>query len=103
MIPVSSLDFSHAARSVADCARRAGWQVPSFRSPPRLAGAQRTMRRRADGSLVVAVRIHGRPWPAVVADLVEGVVVANALEGPDAQRCRDRLWAAVTHTQDLAA
>src|SRR3954452_4390096 len=103
MIPVSSLDFSHAARSVADAARRAGWQVPSFRSPPRLAGVQRTMRRRADGSLVVAVRIHGRPWPAIVADLVEGVVVANGFDGAAAQSCRERLWAAVSSTTDLAA
>ena len=103
MTTVTSLEFSHTARSVADAARRAGWQVPSFRSPPRLAGARRTMRRRADGSLVVAVRIFDRPWPAVVADLVEGVVVANDLAGAEAQRCRDVLWAVVTPSQDLAA
>jgi hypothetical protein len=88
---------------VADAARAAGWRAPTFRSPPRLAAARRTLRRRADGGLVVAVRIVGRPWPAVVGDLVEGVVVANSLRGEDAQRCRDALWAAVTQTQGLAA
>ena len=91
------------ARAVADAARAAGWRAPTFRSPPRLAAARRTVRRSADGGLVVAVRIFDRPWPAVVGDLVEGVVVANGLAGEDAQRCRDALWAAVTNGEGLAA
>jgi hypothetical protein len=103
MVPVTSLEFSHVARAVADAARRAGLRPPSFRSPPRLAGAHRTMRRRPDGGLVVAVRIFDRPWLAVVGDLVEGVVVANGLVGPEAQRCRDHLWAAVSPTTEAAA
>jgi hypothetical protein len=36
--------------------------------------------------------VRGRPFAAVVADLVEGVVVVNALTGPAADRVRARLW-----------
>jgi hypothetical protein len=38
--------------------------------------------------------VRGRPWPAVLADLVEGVVAANGLRGPAADRARSALWAA---------
>jgi hypothetical protein len=41
----------------------------------------------------VSVAIRGRPWAAVLADMVEGVVVANRLRSVDADRCRARLWA----------
>jgi hypothetical protein len=34
-------------------------------------------------------------WVAVLADMVEGVVVANRLRGPTADRAREALWAAV--------
>lgn len=69
--------------------------MPGFRSPPRLAGVDRSLRRRHDGSATIAVVLRGRPWPAVLADLVEGVVVANRLTGPEADRARSALWAAV--------
>jgi hypothetical protein len=39
--------------------------------------------------------LRGRPWPAVLADLVEGVVAANRLSGPAADQARAALWAAV--------
>ena len=51
----------------------------------------------------MAVRIVDRPWPAVLGDLVEGVIVANELDGADAQRCRDALWGAFSSGQGLAA
>ncbi len=86
-----SLRFAEAARQIAVTSRREGWTVPSFRSPPGVAGAQRTVRRRGDGSFVVAVALRNRSWPAVLADLVEGVVVANRLEGAAADRCRHQL------------
>ena len=103
MTTAPSLEFSRAAQVVADAARAAGWIVPTFRSPPRLATARRTLRRRADGGLVVAIRIVDRPWPAVIGDLVEGVIVANELDGPDAQRCRDALWTAFSSEEGMAA
>jgi hypothetical protein len=100
---VGSVRFARAARAVAEAARAEGWVAPGFRSPPRLAGVERSLRRRPDGGAVVAVRVRGRPWPAVVGDLIEGVVVANALRGSDAHRCRDRLWDALVPGGELAA
>jgi hypothetical protein len=93
MEPATTLRFSTAARALACEARSRGLVVPGFRSPPRLVGANRSIRRRVGGP-VVAVRVHGRPWPAVLADLVEGVVVANRLVGPRADELRAALWTA---------
>ena len=44
---------------------------------------------------MVAVVVRGRPWPAVLADLVEGVVAANGLQGPGADAARSVLWEAL--------
>lgn len=54
------------------------------------------MRRNHGDHAVVAVRLHGRPAAAVVADMIEGVVVANGLVSPDADRVRAQLWQVVT-------
>lgn len=43
----------------------------------------------------MAVVVRGRPWPAVQADLIEGVVAANGLTSPAADRVRADLWAAL--------
>ena len=59
--------------------------------PRRLRGALLV---RPDGSFVVAVVLHDRPWADVLADLVEGVVAANAMRGAEAKRCRAALWSA---------
>lgn len=91
----TSVRFAHVVRRLAASARGQGLRVPAFRSPPRLPGAVRTVRRRRDGAPVIAVAVKGRPWAAVQADLVEGVVVANALSGREAERARAALWAAV--------
>ncbi len=55
---------------------------------------QRTLRRHASGA-VVAVQVRGRPWGAVVSDMIEGVVVANRLVSPAADRLRTELWEAI--------
>jgi hypothetical protein len=91
----TSLRFSAAARTLGLVARRQGLTVPGFRSPPRLSEVDRTLRRRADGGATVAVRLKGRPWVAVLADMIDGVIAANALEGAEAARIRTRLWASV--------
>jgi hypothetical protein len=98
-----SLVFAAAVRTLAAAARSRGLSVPAFRTPPRLPGAERTVRRRADGSTTVAVVVRGRPHQAVVADLIEGIVVANGLEGAEATRVRTHLWAAVVAGRDVAA
>ena len=69
--------------------------MPGFRSPPALPATDRTLRRRTDGGAVVAVRVRGRPLAAVLADLVEGVVVVNQLSGAEAEAVRSDLLGAV--------
>lgn len=89
--PSSSVDFAGAARALTRAARRMGLVGPSYRCPPRLVGVDRTIRRRPDGA-IVAVRLRERPWAAVLADMIEGVVVANRLGSPAADRVRADLW-----------
>ena len=87
----STLEFAAAARSLSTAARRMGLSVPSFRTPPRLVGVDRTLRRHPAG-VTVAVRVRGRPWAAVVADMIDGVVAANRLAAAPANRVRADLW-----------
>lgn len=94
MQSLTAARFSVLARVLADEARRRGLRPPGFRSPPRLPGARRTIRRSGDAA-VVAVSRADRPADAVVADMVEGVLVANGVTGADADRWRDELAASV--------
>ena len=59
--------------------------------------------RRRGGVPSVAVALKGRPWSAVVSDMIEGVVVANGLSGAKADRARAALWLAVDDSGELAA
>lgn len=99
----SSLIFAATVRTLAAAARARGLAVPGFRSPPRVPGADRTVRRTADGRSTVAVVVKGRPHQAVVADMIEGIVIANDLDGTEATRVRTKLWEAVVHAQARAA
>ncbi len=94
MLQSSSLRFARAVQALAGAARARGLVVPSFRSPPRLRGVQRSIKRWPGGA-TVAVVVRGRPWPAVQADLVEGIVAANGLHGPAADAARAALWDAI--------
>ncbi len=87
----TALDFAAAARAIGRATRRRRMIAPSFRSPPRLADVDRSLRRHPNGA-VVSVRTAGRPWPAVVSDMIEGVVVTNALLPPLADQVRTELW-----------
>ena len=98
-----SVRFGEVARLVANQARSLGLVVPVFKSPPRIVGVSRTMRRRTDGQAVVSVCFRSRPWPAVVADLIEGVLVVNDLTGAAASRLRDDLWQPFAESTPLAA
>jgi len=91
----SALDFAHAARLLGREARRRGLVAPSYRCPPRIVGVQRSLRRFPQGGATVAVQLKGRPWLAVLGDMIEGVVVANGLLPPHADRLRNELWQAV--------
>jgi hypothetical protein len=90
----SSLRFARAVQTLACTARELGLAVPGFRSPPRLVGVQRSIKRWPGGA-TVAVVVRGRPWPAVQADLVEGIVAANGLRGSAADAARASLWLAL--------
>ncbi len=87
----STVDFAHAARTLSRVTRRMGLDAPSYRCPPRLVGIDRAIRRRPNGA-VVSVRVKGRPRAAVLADMIEGVVVTNRLLPPQADRVRTDLW-----------
>ncbi|HEX2043080.1 MAG TPA: hypothetical protein VHF24_10635 [Acidimicrobiales bacterium] len=99
----ASIRFAAAARRLAAACRARHLAVPAFRSPPRLAGAARSIRRRPDGTAVVAVAVRGRPFADVAADMVEGVLVANRLAGPSADGVRAALLAAVVQGDDARA
>jgi hypothetical protein len=92
--PASSLRFAQAARRLGAAARAAGLTVPAFRCPPRTPDVARTIRRYPGGT-VVSVRMKGRAFPAVVDDMVDGVLVANRVEGEAADRLRVSLRAAI--------
>ena len=94
MEPATTLRFAATARLIARELQRRRLRVPGFRSPPRLRGVDRTLRRYAAGSgATVAVRVKGRAWVAVLADMIEGVVAANRLSGAPADEVRAALWA----------
>jgi len=86
--------FGGTARSLGRASRLRGLDVPTFRYPPGLACVQRSIRRRS-GSATIAVVVRGRPWGAVVADMVEGIVVANDLDPARADTVRAALWLAL--------
>ena len=87
----STLDFAQVARVLGREARARGLHAPGFRCPPRIVGVDRSLRRTGE-HVTVAVRVKGRPLVAVVADMIEGVVVANRLHPPVADRLRRELW-----------
>lgn len=93
MDEVMAVEFARLARMIGDRARQAGWLVPDFRSPPGVAGALRTLRRRSGGGVVIAVRVRGRPSSAVTGDMIEGVLAANNFHGAQAAAARSALWA----------
>lgn len=94
--------FLAIARGVASAAREQGLRSPTFRSPPRAPGVQRSIRRWPGGA-TVAVVTRDRPAAAILNDCIEGVVVANDLTGRDAVRARTALWAALTDHPAAAA
>ena len=85
--------FAEAALVLAQRAQDLGLAAPGFRSPPRIVGVDRTVRRARTGTGgVVAVRIADRPMTAVIGDMIEGVIVVNRLTPPEADRVRTLLW-----------
>jgi hypothetical protein len=103
MAPVDTSDalrFAETARVLASVARHNGLKVPGFRSPPRLAGVDRTIRWSASGTCIVSVRVRGREPDDVTADLVE---VANRFTGQMADGWRLALRSALAENDAEAA
>ena len=100
--PGSALQFAAAARALVQATQVLGLMAPSFRFPPRVPDAARTLRRRR-GRCVVSVVVRDRPWVAVQADMIEGVVAANLLVGAEADRARTALWNALVDQGRAAA
>ena len=100
--PGSAVQFAAAAQTLVRSTQALGLVAPSFRFPPRVPHAARTLRRRR-GRCVVSVVVRGRPWVAVEADMIEGVVAANLLAGADADRVRTALWNALVDHGRAAA
>jgi hypothetical protein len=96
-----AIRFADVARRLGAAAHDAGLDVPAFRSPPRVAGAARTIRRYPAGA-VVSVRLRGRPFPDVVTDMVDGVLAANRVAPADAPRLRARLTGALAAAEPTA-
>ncbi|MDQ4088721.1 MAG: hypothetical protein M3163_00200 [Actinomycetota bacterium] len=90
-------DFAGTARRLAAAARARGLESPGFRTPPRQAGYNRTIRRYPDGTALVAVRVKGRLWDDVVDDLIAGVLTVNDLHGAPAAEVRLALWSDLSH------
>ena len=87
----NSIEFAHAARSLTREAQGRGLVGPSYRCPPRIVGVDRSIRRHPTG-VTIAVKLRGRPFVAVLSDMIEGVIVANSLTAPVADRLRGDLW-----------
>lgn len=94
----STLSFVTTARVLSRAARARHLHVPSFRSPPRINGANRSLRR-IGGAAIVAVRVRERPMAAVAADMIDGIVAANRLQGVEADHVRAALWAALNEEE----
>ena len=61
--------------------------VPAFRSPPRVRGAIRTLKRYPGGA-VVSVRLRDRTYVEVVDDMIDGVLATNRVSAESRPRLR---------------
>tara|TARA_B100001769_G_C21867067_1_gene469331 strand:- start:102 stop:509 length:408 start_codon:yes stop_codon:yes gene_type:complete len=91
-----SLRFAVVAKLLTNATASEGLLAPSFKSPPVVNDVDRAVRMSEAGS-VVSVRLKDRPFEAVVADMVEGVVVCNQLSPTAASQLRNLLWSVVLH------
>ncbi len=92
--PITAMEFARVARLLSDETRRLGLCTPGFRSPPRLEGCNRTLRRRLAGPPMISVRLSGRTINDVIDDMVQGVLVVNDIKGPNHLEIQNLLAAA---------
>ena len=118
---LTAVEFAALARAIASTVHQSGLAAPGFRCPTRIIGVDRTIRRLAgqDGAGtvagqdvagtvagtavgIVAVNVKDRPLAAVVADMIEGVVVLNQLSAVEAARVRAALWLSLEYATSNA-
>ena len=90
---MTSARFALLVAALGEVARECGLRVPGFRSPPRRPGCTRVVRWQPGGEAIVAVAIADRSEAEIVTDMIEGVVVANALSDGGAVGVRTLLGA----------
>ncbi len=91
-----------ARRLSAQC-HQVGLTAPGFRSPPRSPEVSRTFKRFPDGSVIVAIRLHGRHRNEVLGDMIDGILMVNGLRAGRAEKMRTTLQWAVTSQLPAAA
>ncbi len=101
--PIGAHEFAEAARVVGRIMQDLGHTAPGYRTPPRVVGIDRSIRRGGTKGATIAVRVRLRPAAAIFADMIDGAVVANDLTGVEAVRCRAALWAELAPLSALLA
>jgi hypothetical protein len=76
---VTFAEFSNLVADVAAWARSKQFRVPGIQSPPRVPGADRVLRRFQGEVRTIAVTVRGRRRSDVIADVVQGILVANGV------------------------
>ena len=101
---LTAVEFAALARAIASTVHQSGLAAPGFRCPTRIIGVDRTIRRLAgqDVAGIVAVNVKDRPLAAVVADMIEGVVILNQLSAVEAARVRAALWLSLEYATTSA-
>lgn len=78
--------FTSLALLLSTWARAHSLQAPQYRSPPRMLGVSRSLRRAPGCRPVVSVRLVGRDRAEVVRDMVDGLLAVNPVPGPTSER-----------------
>ena len=91
-VSTSATDFASVSRILVDTTAQFGGTSPGFRSPPRIPGVKRSVTRNRDGSVTVAVAVRDRPVMAVIADMIDGVILTSGGAGDG--ELYDALWTA---------
>ena len=90
-----SIKFVKVVRTLERIANQRGFNVPTFRSPPPTAKFQRTVKKQPDKKLIISIVVRERPWLAVLADIIEGFVLANKPSNRESE-LRDLLWDSIS-------
>lgn len=85
---VSASDYATMAKQLSDLAKSGGLEPPVFQSPTRLPNTDRTIRRRKNGTAVIAINLLRRTVEDVQSDMIDGIITATSLDTDRAERFR---------------